>query len=203
MQGICGLVQWLKKQRLAYGENMPRNNQFSGFFLPRKNKILPRKTLPKFLKNLPKKPQNFPSHWVQPMEKLASYSPQKIICERLQRDMTYFQGSWIQSHPHTSVSSSSNRPWTRWWILALPPPKASTSCHYNPVNYHGYPVQGGGVAGWTLWYLWQLIQYHLSIVSAVSLNQRTFLLLILLNNSCSETALLVFSDYGTNHPRSY
>ena len=38
---------------LAYGKNMPRNNQFS-VFLPRKGKILPQnKNLPNFVKNLP------------------------------------------------------------------------------------------------------------------------------------------------------
>ena len=33
----------LKKAVLAYGKNMPRNNQFSGFFAQNKNEILPGK----------------------------------------------------------------------------------------------------------------------------------------------------------------
>ena len=32
MQGICGQVHWLRKPMLAYGKNMPRNNQFSVFW---------------------------------------------------------------------------------------------------------------------------------------------------------------------------
>ena len=36
MQGICGQGYWLKKPILAYGKNMPRNNQFSGFLAQKK-----------------------------------------------------------------------------------------------------------------------------------------------------------------------
>ena len=51
---------------LAYGKNMPRNNQFS-VFLPRKNIILPRKTIcPNFWK-IYSKNTNLPSHRVQPL----------------------------------------------------------------------------------------------------------------------------------------
>ena len=36
VQGICGQVHWLKNPMLAYGKNMPRNNQLSGFFAQKK-----------------------------------------------------------------------------------------------------------------------------------------------------------------------
>ena len=72
LQIISGQVHWLKKPMLAYGKNMPRNNQFSGF-LPRKNYILPRKKIcPNFWK-IYKKNKNSPSHLVQPFW-LAQFS---------------------------------------------------------------------------------------------------------------------------------
>ena len=43
----------LKKQCWPMVKNLPRNNQFFGFFCPEKIKYYPEKKLPKFLKNLP------------------------------------------------------------------------------------------------------------------------------------------------------
>ena len=55
VQGFYHQVHWLKKPILAYGINMPRNNQIS-VFLPRKRKsITQNKNLPNFFKNLPQK----------------------------------------------------------------------------------------------------------------------------------------------------
>ena len=49
---------------LAYGKNIPRNNQFSGDFFAQKNKILPKiKICPISLEMYPKT-QNLPSHRV-------------------------------------------------------------------------------------------------------------------------------------------
>ena len=59
MQSICGQVHWLKKPVLAYGKNMPRNNQFS-VFCPEKIKYYPEKNLLEFLKNLPQKTKIYP-----------------------------------------------------------------------------------------------------------------------------------------------
>ena len=66
VQGFYHQVHWLKKPMLAYGKNKPRNNQFYGFFLSRKSKILPKiKICPISLKIYPKT-QNLPSHRVPP-----------------------------------------------------------------------------------------------------------------------------------------
>ena len=61
MQGICDQVHWLKKPMLAYGKHLPRNNQFC--FLPRKNKILPRKKSAQIFEKFT--PKNQFSHLVQ------------------------------------------------------------------------------------------------------------------------------------------
>ena len=62
-QGICGQLHQLKKPMLAYGENMPRNNQFFWFFCPEKIKYYPEK---KSAQIYPKG-KNLPSHLVQPL----------------------------------------------------------------------------------------------------------------------------------------
>ena len=58
VQALSAVYLWpsalTKKPMLAYGKNMPRNNQFS-VFCPEKIKYHPEKNMPKFLKNLPKK----------------------------------------------------------------------------------------------------------------------------------------------------
>ena len=49
---ICGQVHLLKNAMLAYGKNMPRNNQFSVFY-PEMVKNCPEKNLPKIEKMCP------------------------------------------------------------------------------------------------------------------------------------------------------
>ena len=61
VQGISGRVQWLKKPMLAYGKNMPKNNQFSVLC---KEKV--KNTCPK-LRNFYLDKKIYPIHAVQPM----------------------------------------------------------------------------------------------------------------------------------------
>ena len=120
MQGICGQVHWHKKPMVAYGKNMPKNNQFS-VFLPRKSKILPRKIICPFFWNIYPEKQNLPSHLVQPF---CLHLPVQQMSKKTASMVTSACiRTWVCNFKRDSMIAHSECHITKFWLM-----------HYNHNN---------------------------------------------------------------------